>query len=85
MNSVFLPISNCTATAKRMKPRPMNEEIYNMIVQADELGPRILTDYDEETLSNEAIDGILDLFKCPICLEVFDQPCRVRDCGHIFC
>ena len=86
MNStVTLPLSNAMSTTKRMKPRAMNEEIYNMIAQADALGPRILEENDDELLTNEQIDGILDLFKCPICLEVFDQPCRVRDCGHIFC
>jgi|LauGreDrversion4_2_1035121.scaffolds.fasta_scaffold142948_1 hypothetical protein len=30
------------ATSKRMKPRPMDEEIYNMISQAEALGPRLL-------------------------------------------
>ena len=54
---------------------------------ADTLGPRLLPheESEEGLLTNEAINGILDLFKCPICLDVFDQPCRVRDCGHIFC
>ena len=56
-----------------------------MISQAEALGPRLLPLEDNELLSNDAIDGILDLFKCPICLEVFNLPCRVRDCGHIFC
>jgi len=57
-----------------MKPRAMDEDTHNMIFMAEQLGPRHLAPEhsDEDLLSSEAIDGILDLLKCPICLEVFD-------------
>lgn len=52
------------------------------------MGPRTLPlgSTQEELFCDQSIlDGILDLLKCPICLEILDSPSRVRDCGHIFC
>ena len=65
---------SCNNGNKKMKPRAMDEDTHNMIFMAEQLGPRHLAPEhsDEDLLSSEAIDGILDLLKCPICLEVFD-------------
>jgi len=51
------------------------------------LGPRTLIDETttDDFCDEATLEGILDLLKCPICLEILDQPSRVRDCGHIFC
>jgi len=74
-----------------MKPRPLTKEMHDLFVEASYLGPRTLSqseDYesqDDSFCEESALEGILDLLKCPICLEVLDQPSRVRDCGHIFC
>ena len=40
---------------------------------------------NEDDVSREQLGAILDSLRCPICLEILDQPTRVRDCGHIFC
>ncbi len=64
----------------------MDQITYDLIKQADIMGPWVL-EYDEreEYANEDTIEGILDSLKCPICLEIFDSPSRVRDCGHIFC
>ncbi len=78
--------SGCIATSKKLKPRVMPKDLHDSIKQADALGPRTLPIEEEDGDCSEIIiEGILDFLKCPICLEYFDDPCRVRDCGHIFC
>lgn len=71
-----------------MKPRPLTKDLHDLFAEAAFLGPRTLShaDASDDSLCETSIlEGILDLLKCPICLEVLDQPSRVRDCGHIFC
>lgn len=61
------------------------------------IGPRVLDpqdsgDYEtsgeedpEAFIEGKLLEDLLDIFKCPICLEVYEKPCRVKDCGHMFC
>ena len=73
-------------TSKKQKPRAMDKATFDMIAEADFMGPRMLVDEEDDLLiDEETTESILDLVKCPICLEILDSACRVRDCGHIFC
>jgi hypothetical protein len=61
-----------------MKPRPLTKEMHDLFAEASYLGPRTLSqpeDYesqDDSFCEESALEGILDLLKCPICLEVLD-------------
>eukprot|EP00347_Sterkiella_histriomuscorum_P002297 403368698 len=64
----------------------------------NKLGPRILTaetdiemsemeleDSQDEIILGSVLEDILDLFRCPICLDIFEMPVKVKECGHQFC
>ena len=66
--------STLSLNPKKMKPRQMEKDIERMIKEADWMGPRLIEeDLDRECLESD-IEGILDLLKCPICLEIMDTP-----------
>ncbi len=41
----------------------------------------------EENILNGLIvkDNVDDHLKCNICLEVFNKPVALKECGHVFC
>ena len=43
------------------------------------------TERDDREVDAETLDQLLEALKCSICLEVIEEPFRVRDCGHMFC
>ena len=46
---------------------------FESIKQSDYMGPRLIEDEDEEELiDTNILSVILDLFKCPICLDIYD-------------
>lgn len=70
---------------RRTKPRLMDRAVYDLLKEAEVMAPRHLSLETEDLLTDQTIEDILDLLKCPICLDVMDSPSRVRDCGHMFC
>ena len=72
---------------KAIKQRILDPKDYLYLQEVSALSPRLLdpSDPDLDLIQGPLLEDILDLFKCPICLEIFDNPARVRDCGHSFC
>ncbi|TNV73853.1 hypothetical protein FGO68_gene15703 [Halteria grandinella] len=82
------PRSKMPKPQENLKPRELEPEVELLFTLSEELGPRKL-DYEEilgsEFVSTSILDQILELLKCPICLDLLDTPARIRQCGHLFC
>ena len=52
--------------------------------------PRLKMDGEEakeqrKGITKEAFEAFLEIIKCPVCLEVMDDPVNVKTCLHKFC